>query len=326
MTAPLKRDYIDELEPLESSSWAGATGNETPLQLLVALTDDDFSVDAATIASELQTRRNAKPHALYVIEVGASVPEAAFVAVTLEEQLRDPVTHAKQEAELRTVLHLDSGLKAAWPFSIEVGNVATLIAEKAKGIDASMIVMGLNRHARVGRALGRDTVREVMTIGEVPVLGVRPGLFALPKKLVVAVDFSRASIRAAKLARRIADERATFYLVFAKPSMPNGHSESTEGQQLVESKGLDAAFADLVEELHPAAGMQMHSIIRQGDAHDQIMRICEEVEPDIIAIGSQRHRFLERLLLGSVARAVAADGRWSVLVTPPSRVNHSAVV
>jgi nucleotide-binding universal stress UspA family protein len=321
-----RKDYIDELDALlEGSSVDPGTHTSrgtAGFRVLLAITDDDLAPAATAVARALHERRRGSPSVLYVLEVGAAMPEAAAVMVTLQEELSNPRTRAKQEADMRAVLHIDSGSPAAWPFDIDVGPVAGSIIAAARKQDADMVVMGLNRHATVGRMMGRDTVREVMTLGGVPVLAVRPQLAGLPARVVVAVDFSRASIRAARLARRLVDEHGSMHLLFVEPAMLDNKSESTEGMRLIQARGVEAAFAQLVSELKADPGMTIATIVRRGSPVAEISRFCEELGPDLVAVGSQRHRFLDRLLLGSVARSVAADGRWSTLVTPPERAGH----
>lgn len=290
------------------------------ISILVALTDDDRAPATIEVAQALTDRRGGKPRVLYVIEISASVPEAAMVAVALEDALRDPQRRAVQEAEMRTLLGLDGDDKSSWPFSIEVGNVASVVVHESRIRGAGLILMGLNRHAALGRAIGRDTARQVMSHAEVPVLAVRDTLHGLPKRVVVAVDFSRASIRAARLARRLMDDSGEMLLLFIESGLLAGDTESSEGLQLIRDRGVEAAFNELIEDLNSDAPVSISTtVLKGGNPSERILRFCEDSDPDLIAMGSQQHRFLDRLLLGSTARAVAADGRWSVLVTPPAR-------
>ncbi len=288
--------------------------------ILIALTDDDRAPATIEVAQSLTDRKGGRPGVVYVIEVSASVPEAAMVSVALEDSLRDPGRRAAQEAEMRALLHLDDDGKAAWPFSIKVGNVASVVVQEARIREAGLIVMGLNRHAALGRAIGRDTVRQVMSHSDVPVLAVSDTLHGLPKRIVVAIDFSRASIRAARLARRIVDDSGEMVLLFIEPLLLAGNTESSEGLQLIRDRGVAAAFDELIADLNSDESIPISTkVLKDGKPSARIVSFCEDFDPDLIAMGSQRHRFLDRLLLGSTARAVAADGRWSVLVTPPAR-------
>ena len=319
------KDYIDELDALieEPSAVREAITGFGEFGVVLALADDKLSDSAVAVTRALNERRGASPSVLYVIEVGTSVPEAAMVIVSLEEDLQDPRIRERQTLAMRRTLRLDREPVAAWPLTLAVGNVARVVVEHAERNGARMVVLGLNRHGTTGRVMGRDTVRGVMAISSAPVLAVRPELTDLPKRIVVPVDFSRASIRAAHLARRIVDEHGTMHLVFVEPSRSQVRTESEEAFELIHTRGVEAAFRDLVAELWPSVGVKIDTVVRQGSPVAEITRFAEESNADLIAIGSQRHPFLDRLLLGSVAKAIAADGRWSVLVTPPVRAgNH----
>lgn len=320
-----RKDYVNELEaPLKEPSAAPeALAAAGEFGVLLALNEDELADAAVAVTRALSERRGAGPSALYVIEVGTSVPEAAIVIVSIEEDLQDPRIRERQTLEMRKTLHMDRGPAAAWPLTLAVGNVARVVVEHAERSGARMIVLGLNRHSSAGRAIGNDTVRGVMGLSSVPVLAVRPELTDLPKRIVVPVDFSRASVRAAQLARRIVDEHGAMHLVFVEPSRSQVRTESEEAFELIHTRGVEAAFSDLVAELWPSVGVKIDTVVRQGSPVAEITRFAEESNADLIAIGSQRHPFLDRLLLGSVAKAIAADGRWSVLVTPPVRAgNH----
>lgn len=318
------KDYIDELDALieQPSTPRESSGGSGEFGVLLALAEDKLADSAVAVTRALQERRSANPSALYVIEVGSSVPEAAIVIVSIEEDLADPRIRERQTLAMRKTLRLDRDGVAAWPLTLAVGNVARVVVENAERRGVGMIVLGLNRHGATGRALGRDTVGGVMGISGTPVLAVRPELTDLPKRVVVPVDFSRASIRAAHLARRIVDEHGTMHLVFVEPSRPQARTEREEAFELIHTSGVETAFRQLVAGLLPSVGVTIDTVVRRGSPVAEITRFAEECDADLVAIGSQRHPFLDRLLLGSVTKAIAADGRWSVLVTPPERGTH----
>ena len=60
------------------------------------------------------------------------------------------------------------------------------------------------------------------------------------------------------------------------------------------------------------AGFKTIKRVQEGDARDLILKIAEEWKPDLILLGSQGKRGLDRLLLGSVAEAVARQAACSV--------------
>lgn len=314
-----KKDYIDQLDALlEQPTPGGEALAPAKFGVLVSLTNDDLGATTISVADALRGR-GATPSLLYVIEINSSVPDSAIVICSLEDGLRDPATQPRQIAEMRSALRLDNSPAKSWPFAMAVGEVARVVVEQARLGGSELIVMGLNRHGTTGRLLGRDTVRGVMSLGGVPVLAVRPELTGLPKRVVVPMDFSRASIRAAHLARRIIGENGLMTLLFVESRSSGKKQESDEGLELIHSRGLAAVFEQVVASLRPSAGVSIDTVIRTGEPAPEIARFCDEYGADLVAVGSQSHRFLDRLLLGSVAKAIAGDGRWSVLVTPPEK-------
>jgi nucleotide-binding universal stress UspA family protein len=289
------------------------------LPILVAVTDDGLSEPAVLLAQDLAKRRDVRPRLVYVMELSMSTSPEGMVGVStaaLSDALLDSAARQRDEQDLRKAIHLDVGLPLEWPFDIELGAAASCIVERANISHSAMIVMGLHRHSTAGRLLGNDTVREVIAIGGIPVIAARTPLAALPKSVVVAVDFSRASLHAAALVRQLMDEAGTMHLVFIKrPSQDK--SESAEGRRLIETHGVTAAFNQLSTALRPGKSMTITSICRQGNTITELKRLCAELQPDLLAIGSQRHSLWERLRLGSIASAMLQDSRWSMLITPP---------
>jgi nucleotide-binding universal stress UspA family protein len=236
----------------------------------------------------------------------------------MADELTNPEAHRRDEAELRKACHVDVGAPAGWPFEIEIGMPAARITSRARELGAQLIVMGLNRHSAISRVIGGHTVREVITTTDAPVLAVRPQLTTLPKSVVVAMDFGQASIRAAHLARRILDAHGTMHLVFVDVPVKPHASETEEAKEAIHARGVEAEFRELVEALDPGPGMTIASVECMGDPIAELQAACEQIEPDVVAMGRQRHSIFERLMVGSVTKAMVNDGRWSVLVMPPS--------
>jgi len=230
----------------------------------------------------------------------------------------DPVQRAKDEQALRATCHVDTGTPATWPFTIDLGSTAASVVTRARRIHAQLIIMGLHHHGAVDHLLAADTLRNVMAIGATPVLAIRPTLTALPERIVVAVDFSVASIRAAHIARQLLADRGTLHLVYVGPIELGTANEHEQGRHFVEAHGVGVAFQEVITMLAPDPGMTVMPVTRFGDPIDELKAVCADVRPDVVAIGSQRHPFLDRLILGTVTRAIVDDGRWSVLVTPPT--------
>ena len=203
-----------------------------------------------------------------------------------------------------------------WPLDLEIGPPATIIAREARRRMASMIVMGLRRHGAVDRWLRDETTLRVVRESPVPVLAVTSTLLDLPRRVAVAVDFSRASLRAARTAIGLLAPNASVFVVYVAPEMDR--SEEHEGAGVIHSQGIVAAFARLRRELMVPTGIQIEAVMLKGNSGAELLSFAERADIDLIAVGSHRHPFLSRLLVGSVTTTLVRDARRSLLVSPPS--------
>lgn len=299
-----------------------AAGAHTGFAMLLALNDDPCGESILALAQTLASERGALPTVLHVVEIGAGV--GVGVSMLLDTFEHDPEFVGLHADTLRRRFR-GSGVLERWPIEIRVGDATAGILKLARQIRPALILMGLGRHGRLGRAVGDDTTREVMREGIAPVLALPP-LAApyrpstqLPARVLVAMDFSAASMRAAHLARAVMQENGIMHLAHVRFPLLAHESERYEGMQLVHTAGVHAAFDAAIRELSGGGALTIAPVTLDGDPAPALLALAERLQPDLIAIGNQRHAWLERLLLGSVARAIADDGRWPVLVTPPLR-------
>jgi nucleotide-binding universal stress UspA family protein len=151
----------------------------------------------------------------------------------------------------------------------------------------------------------------------VPVLAVTPALTHLPNRVAVAVDFSRASLRAARAAVDIIAPNGTLYVVYVRPKMER--TEESEGANIIHAQGLAGAFARLRKELSVPRGIDVEAVLLEGEPAAELISFADRAEIDVIAVGSHKHPFLTRMLVGSVTTELVRSARHSLLVAPPSR-------
>jgi nucleotide-binding universal stress UspA family protein len=86
--------------------------------------------------------------------------------------------------------------------------------------------------------------------------------------------------------------------VEAGAHLPDGHTamEALDADVRAQLGVLQEVFAD--------EGVAVRSLIRHGDVTEAILRVCAEVHPRFIAMGTHGRQGLQRALLGSVAEAV----------------------
>ncbi|MBY0357281.1 MAG: universal stress protein [Candidatus Obscuribacterales bacterium] len=132
-------------------------------------------------------------------------------------------------------------------------------------------------------------------------------------KIIIAVDdseFSQTTIDS--VAKRTWPELSEFLLVsVAQPLMTD------LGGMVLE---VDKQYCqDLIERLTKSleAKLPQYKIsgqIVEGQAADEIIRIAEQWQADLIIVGSHGRRGLNRLVLGSVAESIVNKSRCSVEV------------
>jgi nucleotide-binding universal stress UspA family protein len=113
-----------------------------------------------------------------------------------------PEHYALFDQELRAAVSAQlrrCDLAGAAP-EFKFGPRALQIAETARTSGAALIVIGLGPHSVIDRALGGETALQLVQIANTPVLALPPDVTALPRRVVVATDFTATSIRAARTA------------------------------------------------------------------------------------------------------------------------------
>jgi len=284
------------------------SGSGEPARILLALDDDSVARAAVRVTSALVRARSTSVTVLRVIEVATYCTAESFPELTNAEDLvlAADSTYTYRNELLQRIAAL-AGVDVDWHVVLEIGNDARCIIRRAQTIDADLIVMGLEHHAAFARALAGDTVHEVMASGVAPVLAVTKALETLPKRIVVGVDFTPSSIRAARIASSLLGEHGSLNLVCVMPAT-DSPSRSADAR-------VDEDLAELIKQFAP--GTNVTSVRLYGRPADRLSAFAQEVGADLIAVGSHRYRLLERIHLGSVSAAVVRDARCSVLVAPP---------
>jgi nucleotide-binding universal stress UspA family protein len=89
-----------------------------------------------------------------------------------------------------------------------------------------------------------------------------------------------------------------------------GRDREAEGRPALKPKQILTAAA----ELHERSGLKATPLLEQGDPKRVIVEQAERWQADTIFLGATGHGRLHRLMLGSVAAAVAARAHCSVEV------------
>jgi nucleotide-binding universal stress UspA family protein len=194
------------------------------------------------------------------------------------------------------------------------GDPATTIARVAHEANAAMIVSGLGRHSVMDRLFGDETALRLIRVSAVPVLAVTSKFTQAPRRIVVAIDFSETSLRAARLALDVATSSATIYLAHVAPRDATLYDWSGVGSSYKQDAG--EALQRMREQLRVPAGMIVQRVLLQGDPATELLAFAASVNADLIATGSHGHGFVARMLIGSVTTRILRCSTCSVLTVP----------
>ena len=152
--------------------------------------------------------------------------------------------------------------------------------------------------------------------------------------VIVATDGSRASLAGAKQFKWIADSReiteVTVVAVvspYAAVPFANELGDRPATTELTDlSFGEEAQTAvDLVAAEFDGWGPTIHRQVRSGSPAQEIIRLAEDVEADLISLASGSRGLTRTILLGSTASRVQHSAPCPVLVCRPTPGSERAI-
>ena len=141
-----------------------------------------------------------------------------------------------------------------------------------------------------------------------------------PRTIVVGVDGSETSLRAAAYAAGLARRQRTKLVVVYARSAPGGLLAMVDLSGLAGRAAMETQeelAAQLQAELHKQArvwGVDAELVVRSGDPLSVLSEVAAEVRADAVIVGSSAsvgHRFA-----GSLAVRLVRCGLWPVTVVP----------
>lgn len=217
--------------------------------------------------------------------------------------------------DLRRSVNISAAGDPSWPITVLVGSPPRTLAAEAERRGASLIVMGIGRHNPLDRLFGTETTLATLRESRVPVLAVGPNFPAVPSHAVVGLDFSVASVQAASLALPLLAPGGRLTLVHVRPRFEH---PSTDWQAWDAEYGrtLPPLFDQVTAQLDVPRGVTVDTVTVRGDPAPALLAYAQQVNADLVAVGTQRHSLYERLVVGSVATRVLRTARVGVLAVP----------
>ena len=280
-----------------------------PTALLIA-TDGTPQSDAAIALARLLSPVDQREVRVLTVVDHASIPWGTVEPSMVREYERG----LQKDAQSRAKAQLDRLGDKNWTVEVRSGDPATTIASLARESRSRIVVVGLGGHGVAARLFGNETALRLMRVCQVPVLAVDSKLRELPKRIMVAMDFSEPSIEAAGLALEIAAQGATVTLVHVVP---------WERKDYIPEHWFSEHEADVAAQLTRVAGWldsgtkcRIHQKILYGKPGPSLLACAEELDADLIVAGTHDRGILGRLLGGETVAKLVRGARRSVLVLP----------
>ncbi len=286
---------------------------------ILLATDGSASADgAAGLAAELCRRGRCTVSVLAVFEPAPmAVPSADPSLAAMTTMAGDTALRDEFFARVARQVERCFAGPARPPIARAEGSPVRSIVEAAVAAQAGLILTGLRVHSLMDRLVGDETALRVTRAAERPVFAVAPTLTRLPRRAVVGIDFSRASMRAAAAAAGMLADGGTLTLLHARPRLDVA-AASDDGIDMPYARGVSAAldgFRGTIVASHPMITVDVER--RDGEAAEAIMNHAVATEADFVAVGRHHRNAIAHAVLGSVATSLLRKAMLSVLVLPP---------
>jgi nucleotide-binding universal stress UspA family protein len=247
---------------------------------------------------------------------------APLVVVAVGHGAGDMSAHASLASDLRA-RDVSATVRA-----VEHGNAAYALADAAKEIEPSLVVVGSTRRSKLGRVLLGTTASHLMSGSQCPVVVVPRGheLHADRVRRVgaafVPTDEGRDALRTAALLARSAGARLEAVMVLSPKHageqspgmMARAHHDvdAAEGPAARDHLAAEEALREALAASAPDLGVEPDILFQ--DSADGLIAASEGL--DLLVMGSAAHGPAGAVALGGVARRVTASSGCPVLVLP----------
>jgi len=148
-------------------------------------------------------------------------------------------------------------------------------------------------------------------------------MLSLRKKILVAIDGSPQSDKAAEEAVRLAagnqsQFKSRIYALLVLPNAPaSTYTDFVPAAPMTETSRWDELRERIfyvVEKCSTEHNIPLEMIIEYGDPAERIIALAKREEIDVIVIGSSGKGFIQRRIMGSVSHKVASNAACSVFI------------
>jgi nucleotide-binding universal stress UspA family protein len=298
-----------------------ASGRSINGPLLVAL-EERHPIDGALHLAQVLARRDRVNAHLLAIVRPLAFPPALVTADDLEAIEQGRLQQARDGA--RQALHRAHGVATFWSTEAVLGGSASALARVASERGSALTIVGMALpHARE-RTACEDATLQIIRASRIPVLAVPPSTDRLPRRAIVAVDFSAASRRAAAAALTLLRSRGTLTLAHVQPNIDFA-ALGRPGADAIYASGRDALLQELETELRQQIGeardITIDTRVLRGDASETLLAHAREGSYDLIAAGTAGLSAPDFHDMGSVSTSLLRGASCAVIVVPSTETS-----
>lgn len=264
-----------------------------PRDIVVAA--DGRTPSDAAIAAASRLASGATFGVISVISVGHSTDREHL------DEIDPQSVDARRELIERQMHRVLGDSPDAW-IEIRSGYPPAAIASFAQLHGVSVLIVGIGRPAVLDRLRGDESTLRLARMTHTPLLAVAIGRAVPPRRVVVAMDFSRASMRAAKWAMTVAALDSVISLVNVRTPAERATPYGSLGR--------------LAAQLQDGFAGRVLPVDLQGDPATELLTYANQQQADVISVGSRGLRGVSAGSLGPVATRVVRCARCSLLLAP----------
>lgn len=249
---------------------------------------------------------------VHVVTVCGALPVVVPEMVSALPYSYAEIRRSDMLAVAKEQVRYNVGDSSGWRIEAASGAAAPTIAGVAVEDHASLIVMGLGKHDLADRMFGSETAVRVMQQARTPVLAVPENWIGIPRRVLVAVDFGPAGLRAARTAMHIVAPGASVCFTHVGPKP--GHPDHSEQLVAIYEGRLNEELDQFIDAAGVPADVTVTRAPLYGDTAPALLEFARKENIDMIVVGTHGRNPLTRLVLGSVAASIVRRAQCAVLV------------
>ena len=244
-----------------------------------------------------------------------------------DEELGERTGEIRQALLDTARLQVRTALEASLPpefmdrLIVRFGRAPIVLRQVVEELSAGLVILGGKHHSVLDRWTGGSTSHNSVRTLEVPVLVITKPADHPFRRILVAVDISRAATVTVATAERYAAAFGAELKVLSVIEPPVILPEVTPPFATADFYAMSEEALD--QRIWPLLHAGSEKVVRYGQPVESILREAHEWNADLVIVGSHGKGWGERLMLGSVTERLLSHLPTSLLVVPAHGERHA---